>query len=309
MFLKLLIGLLLTLAVSATAYAQIGGTDSTAPPAATTPPKTHSTKFTISPSLDVSITSDSKEGSEVLSGDWLAALTAKIDMEGQVYQFASRLDATYGEHISEDVPQKTQDDLILSFTPSRMILPSIGLRLFLEVSGETQFTEGMVDSSETNFLDPLFVYQSLFLGKKISWTSDDGNRSFDMTAGVGYALQQTVAKNFLFRQNRNIQLSQTNPLKQADVTIESGYCALVDVNYSNTITNDLQFTAAAKTVALTKDQLTADFNNARITSIFSVGFQYLYFNLSYNGHLVYDPNVSLERELTQFLGFGFKANW
>ncbi len=314
MFSKLPAVALLCILITASAFAQQQNPDSTAAAVApsrdtTTAPNPYATKYTLSPSLNVSISSDSKQGYSVLSGDWLSVLSATMDKEGELYQFSARLDATYGQHISNALPQKTADNVVLSFTPSRTIVPSIGLRLLLEVAGQTQFTKGMVDSTVTNFSDPLFVYQSLFVGKKIIWASEDGQRSFNLTAGVGYALQQTEASNFLLRQNRNIVFTNTNPVQQPEITLESGYCAIVDVNYSNIITNDLQITAAAKTVALTKDELTMDFTNARVTSIFSVGFQYKFINLTYSGNLVYDPNVSLERDLSQFLGVGIKANW
>src|SRR5438105_3008028 len=142
MFLKLFAAALLTILGSAAAYAQ----DTTALPS--THPH-HTTKLHLSPSLDISLTSDSKEGNEVLSAEWLSALTARVFMDGEPDQFAGRIDATYGQHISELEPQKTQDDLIVSVTPSRTIVPSIGLRLFLEVTGETQFTKGYVDTAVT----------------------------------------------------------------------------------------------------------------------------------------------------------------
>ena len=233
-------------------------------------------------------------------------ISARVFMDGEPDQFQGRIDATYGQHISELVPQKTQDDLIVSITPSRTIVSSAGLRLFLEVTGETQFTKGNVDSAVTNFLDPLFVYQSLFLGRRFSAASEDGSMSFDLTAGLGYALQQTVANNFVLQQNRNIVVSANNPLNQSDVTIESGYSAILDVNYSKCVATDLRFTLDAKTVALTKDDVHFNFSNARVTSLFSLGIQYKIINLTYNGHLIYDPNLSLERELSQFLGFGIK---
>ena len=297
---KSIIVFLLTLHLSLTARAQEAVVDSTKPH--------HTTTLSLSPSLDISITSDNKEGSEVISAEWLAALSAKVFMDGEPDQFGGRIDATYGQHVSEQLPQKTQDDLIISLTPSRTVFPSLGLRLFLEVTGETQFTKGYVDTAVTDFLDPLFLYQSLYLGKRISGASADGNMTYDFTAGLGYALQQTVANSFVLQQNRNIVVTPTNPLNQEQVTIESGYSAIVDFNYSNNITTDLKFTVGAKTVSLMKGNLNANFKNARTTSLFSLGFQYKFVNLCYRGHLVYDPNVSLERELSQFLGFGLKLD-
>jgi hypothetical protein len=297
---KIFIALFLSYFIPTFAHAQDAPIDSTKP--------YHTTKSTLSYSLDVSVSNDSKAGSEVLSADWLSTVAAKVTMEGEPDQFDGRVNATYGQHISELVPQKTQDDLIVSMMPSRTIVSSASIRFFLEVTGETQFTEGHVDTATTNFLDPLFVYQSLFLGRRFSMASDDGTMSFDLTAGIGYALQQTVASNFVLQQNRNIVVTPNNPLNQSDVTIESGYSAILDVNYSKTAASGLQFTFSAKTVALTKDNLGGNLSDARVTSLFSLGFQYKIINLTYNGHLIYDPNISLERELSQFVGFGIKVD-
>lgn len=292
--------ILLSLLIGTAAFAQDATVDSTAPH--------HKTTSNLSLSLDVSVANDSKEGSEILSAEWRSALSAKVFMDGEPDQFAGRIDATYGQHVSELEPQKTQDDLIVSFTPSRTIVPAIGLRLFLEVTGETQFTEGHVDTTVTNFLDPLFLYQSLFVGKRLSSVSDDGMTQFNLTAGVGYALQQTMANSFILQQNRNVVVTANNPLNQSGVTIESGYSAIVDINYMKMTQSGLMFTLGAKTVALSKDDLKGELTKSRVTSLFSLVLQYKIVNINYQGHLVYDPNVSLRRELSQFLGFGLKLD-
>jgi hypothetical protein len=287
------------------AYGQQVAVDSTATPS---PAAHHATTSNLSLILNVNMSSDSREGNEVMSADWLSSVSAKVFMDGEPDQFAGRIDATYGQHVSELEPQKTQDDLIVSFTPSRTIVPVIGLRLFLEVTGETQFTEGHVDTTATNFLDPLFLYQSLFVGKRLSSVSEDGITQFNLTAGVGYALQQTMANSFILQQNRNIVVTANNPLNQSGVTIESGYSAIVDLNYMKMTQSCLMFTLGAKTVALSKDDLKGDLTKSRVTSLFSVVLQYKIVNINYQGHLTYDANVSLRRELSQFLGFGLKLD-
>jgi hypothetical protein len=257
-------------------------------------------------SFDLSIANDSKEGNEVLSADWLTSLSVRTFLDGPIDQFNGRIDATFGQHISYLTPQKTQDNLIVSFTPSRTILSSIDLRLLLEITAETQLTKGLVDTVVTDFLDPLFLYQSLFLGKRISANSENGSHTFDLTLGVGYALQQTFAEDFILEGNRNVVISETNPLNQLGVTIESGYSAIVDLNYSNDLTEGLNLMLGWKTVGMTKRDLVADPRDARVTSLFSLGLQFHAIQLTAKSHLVYDKNVSLRRELSNFSGFGIK---
>ncbi len=280
-------------------------------------PKPSPFQHTIEPSIGVTIQSNSSADSDALSAVWVVGLDANFFCDGEPWQFGAKLHAIYGQQSSETgIPRTIQDDLIASVTPSRTVLPALHIRLFLEMAGETQMAKGVAgDSSPTKFLDPVFVYQSLFLGRRFEDAADDGSWQYDLTTGVGYALQQTVAQNFILAQNRNIQITAQNPLSsvQNEITLESGYSAIVDFNLRDNIGQDLQFTSNWKTVAI--NRITGDslphastfFENARVTSLLLVGFVYHFIGISYSGNLTYDRNVSLRRSLEQSLVFGFKV--
>jgi hypothetical protein len=273
------------------------------------PVKKSNTKFSVTPSLGVTVESLSGDD-ETFTANWLAGLQSRLFVDGSYLQLGGSVYIKYGQLHSEEVPKKTQDDLIVSVTPSIPLIPGAGIRLFLETTGETQMAPGLVDDTvETNFLDPLFLYQSLFVGKRLSTSADDGSWNFDFTAGVGYALQQTFAQKFVLEQNRNFVITEESPLSsvQDQVTVESGYSAILDINFDEELASNLTFKTNFKTVALTKDEFIDDVANARATSLLLIGFQYKFVSLDYSGHLVYDRNISPRRSLEQSLVFGFKV--
>jgi hypothetical protein len=310
-----LIGLMLCICVRPTHAQQ----DTTAQATDTAVAPKSPFQHTFQPSLGVTVTSTSSGDSDNYSGIWVAGLDASFFYEGEPWQFGAKLHAIYGEQNSgSGPPRTTQDDLVLSVTPSRTILPGPQIRLFLETAAETQMGNGVVgDSTPTKFLDPVFVYQALFLGKRFEAAADDASWQYDLTAGVGYALQETVAQNFIFTQNRDIVITQQNPLSsvQNEITLESGYSAIVDFNLQENVGQNFQFTTGWKTVAINRiagpslPHASTFFENARVTSLLQVSLQYKFLAISYCGDLTYDRNVSLRRSLDQSLVFGYKGNF
>lgn len=275
--------------------------DSTAAP----PPEKHTTT-SLSTTLGVTIQNKSEGDDEVYSANWLAGLEGRLYSERGSDQIQISTRMRYGQqHSALAPPQKTEDDLILSITPS-IDLPGTPLRLFLENTAETQFRKGMVDTFETNFMDPLSLYEALFVGRRYNWQADDGNGSFDFTAGVGYALQQTVANQFVLKENR-VKISEKSPLgDQGSVTIESGYCAILEVNYQKKLGESSSIHFGFKNVALTKNDVSVSISNARATSLLGFGLQYSILTIDYSGHLVYDRDISLRRQVDQSLVFGVR---
>lgn len=274
-------------------------------------------QHSIQPSLGVTIESISEADQETFSAIWIAGMDANLFIDGEPWQFGAKLYARYGQqHTQNAFPVKTQDDLILSITPSRTIFPGPKIRLFLEITGQTQMAKGFAaDSAPTKFLDPLFVYQSLFLGRRFSNAAEDGSWQYDLTAGVGYALQETLAQNFILSGNRQFVVIDHNPLSnvQGEITLESGYSAIVDFNLQENIGENLQMTTGWKTVAINRVQTptlpeaTTFLENARVTSLLEFGLQYKFLSIDYSGNLTYDRNVSLRRSLDQSLVFGFRV--
>ncbi|MFI5201180.1 MAG: hypothetical protein ACHQNE_02185 [Candidatus Kapaibacterium sp.] len=279
-------------------------------------PKSSPVQHSIQPSLGVTIESSSEANQETFSAIALAGLDANYFADGEPWQLGMKLYARYGQQYSAAAPPvKSQDDLIMSITPSRTVLPGPKIRLFLETTGETHMAKGLADdSTPTKFLDPLFLYQSLFLGRRFSNQADDGSWQYDLTAGVGYALQETLAQNFILSGNRHFVVTDHNPLSsvQNEVTLESGYSAIVDFDWQEQIGENLQMNAGWKTVAINRVETPTlpaaktFFENARVTSLLEFGLQYKLLSINYSGNLTYDRNVSLRRSLDQSLVFGFK---
>ena len=283
----------------------------------TSAPKSPAVQHSVQPSLGVTIESTSETDQETFSAIAIAGLDANYFAGGEPWQLGAKLYVRYGQQYSADAPPiKSQDDLILSITPSHTIFPGPKIRLFLETTGETQMAKGIAaDSSPTKFLDPLFIYQSLFLGRRFSNSADDGSWQYDLTVGVGYALQETLAQNFILSGNRQFVVTDHNPLSsvQNEVTLESGFSGIVDFNWQEQIGDDLQMNAGWKTVAINRVQTptlpeaTTFLENARVTSLLEFGLQYKFLSINYSGNLTYDRNVSLRRSLDQSLVFGFKV--
>ncbi len=267
--------------------------------------------FSASPSLGVTFNNiDKSEEEETLTVQWLASLQSRFGYEGDLFQFNTSLFAQFGQLVTkENPPQKMQDDIILTAVPSITISDDLGLRIFFEVTGESDMGKGFVDDTiPTTFLDPLFLYETLFLGHKTNYQSEDGSKEFQFTLGVGYAFQQTIADKFVLEQNRSFVIDQNNPLQgiQDQFTLENGYSAILDIFYKNALSDDVLFKTSLKTVALTKKEFFNDIKQARIGGLMLTGFSYKFLSIDYTLRIVYDNNISTRRQLEQSLVFGLR---
>ena len=79
----------------------------------------------------------------------------------------SSLFAQYGQTKPKDSsPETLMDALILSITPSIPLIRKPAIRLFLETTGETKFSGDDQGDGSTGFIDPIFLYQTLFVGQR-----------------------------------------------------------------------------------------------------------------------------------------------
>lgn len=267
--------------------------------------------YVLSPSIGITFQNISKSDEETLTAQWLANIQARMQWEGRVFGLSSSLYLQYGQLHREGIePEKTQDNLIASITPSVAFLPSIGVRVFLETTAETQMKEGRVDTVVSRFLDPLFVYQTLFIGQKINSTAEDGTGEFNFIYGLGYAVQQTITDKFILESNRRYKLGPDNPLSnvQDQVTLESGISGVIDINARKQIGESFQFNTSIKVVMLGKEKTWTDYTKARVGSLALLSLSYGVFNLEYNMRLLYDSNYSLRRQIDQSLVAGLKIN-
>ncbi len=267
------------------------------------------TTFTFSPNIGFTYGKISNDGEESENLQWQMQVQSRFSYEGEPQQFNSTLFAQYGAQVSADAaPVKTQDNLILTVVPSRTLVKELGLRLFFEITGETEMGKGMIDTVETTFLDPLFLYESLFLGHKTHIFSEDESEEFEFIIGAGYAYQQTITNKFILAQNRQFIIDENNPLSkvQDQFTVEKGYSGILELAYSNNITDDLTFRMSSRTVALTKDRFSEGIENSRVGSLLLAGIQYSIFSIDYTMHILYDRNISPRRSLDQSMVFGLR---
>lgn len=267
--------------------------------------------FSASPSLGITFNNiDNSGDEETLTLQWIAGLQSRFGYEGNPLQFNASIFAQFGQLVTkENSPKKIQDNLLVTAVPSLILSDQLGLRIFFEVTGETEMGRGVVDDTiPSNFLDPLFLYETLFIGHKTNYQSDDGAREFQFTLGVGYAYQQTITNHFVLEQNRNFVIDQNNPLQgvQDQFTLEHGYSAILDIFYKNALSDNAAFKTSLKTVALTKKDFFNDITACRVGSLLLTGFSYSFLSLDYTLRIVYDNNISTRRQLEQSLVFGVK---
>ena len=190
--------------------------------------------------------------------------------------------------------------------PSWVIHTTYGLELFLETAGHTTVGEGEIDGYPTNFLDPLFLYQTVFVGQRFYEISEDEETEFDLIYGIGYAFQETVTKDFVLEGSRDFEIDPDNPLSnvQDQLILESGYSAIFKIYFTTAIAEDLYFETDMSFAAFTKDPAVDDIENSTANGIITASIQYEYFSLEYSFILNYDKNFSPRRQLDQTLILG-----
>ncbi|MDP4220599.1 MAG: hypothetical protein Q8916_10020 [Bacteroidota bacterium] len=269
----------------------------------------HLWHFSMTPSVGFTFQSISKDAEESEDLMWLGQLQAKLGYEGERFQLNNSLFLQYGARVSrESSPKKTQDNFMLSLVPSMTLSKKLGLRLFFEVTGETEMGEGLIDSQKTKFLDPLFLYETLFLGHKTRIASEDGGDEFEFVFGIGYAFQETRTSGFVLTENRSFVVNEGNPLEnvQDQFTVEDGYSAILQLDYTKRIGENFAFKTSMKTVALTKENFIKAAKNSRVGTLLVAGLQYKFLSIDYTLHMLYDKNISLRRQLEQTMVFGLK---
>jgi len=174
-----------------------------------------------------------------------------------------------------------QDAFILSITPSIPLIKVPKIRLFLETTAETNLGKGTIGDSPTSFLDPLFLYQTLFLGQKHYSYQKEDNTTWDLTYGLGYAFQQTLNKKF-----------ETVDIAGNNSNFESGFSGIIEANVNSKISESLSFVLNAKAVALSRENFFQDFDSSRRSILIRSGLFYKKVGVEYNYHQVHDLNLS-----------------
>lgn len=124
-------------------------------------------QFHIRPSLGLTFSDSNADGIRITNLQRLGTVNSDFDYIGSKFQVSSNLFMQYGERKMKDQDaEKLQDAFILSITPSIPFIKLPPILLFLETTAETSMGKGTIKDKPTSFLDPLFLYQTLFFGQK-----------------------------------------------------------------------------------------------------------------------------------------------
>lgn len=239
--------------------------------------------FHLRPSLGLTFTDSNADGERTTNLQWLGTLNSDFDYIGKKFDFSSTLFMQYGESkITGGDAEKLQDAFILSLTPSIPLIKIPVIRLFLETTAETSLGKGTINDVPTGFLDPLFLYQTLFLGQKHYSYQDKDHTTWELTYGLGYAFQQTVNKKF------EIQ----NDVNGGKSDFESGFSGIIECSINSQISESLSFVLNAKAVALSRENFFQDFDASRRSILVRSGLFYKKVGVEYNYHQVHDLNLS-----------------
>lgn len=238
-------------------------------------------QFHIRPSLGLTFGDSNASGTRVTNLQWLGTVNSDFDYIGKKFDLSWTLFMQYGESkVKGQDAQKMQDAFILSVTPSIPVIKVPKIRLFLETTAETTLGKGTIDDKPTSFLDPLFLYQTLFLGQKHYSYQKEDNTTWELTYGLGYAFQQTLNKKF-----ETVDIAGTN------AGFESGFSGIIEVNVNSKISESLNFVLNAKAVALSRENLFNDFDASRRSILVRSGLFFKKVGVEYNYHQVHDPNL------------------
>lgn len=265
--------------------------------------------FMLSPSLGFNLQSSSYErGKESISAQWLGSLRSKLDIYGDVFNFNSSVIAQYGQTITKDAPpMTTQDNLMISIMPSISLFESLQLRLFFDNVLQTSMDYTDNDGNPISFLDPAYLYHTLFVGQDYKWTNSESTSSFKIIYGVGYAVQQTYTDKYVLEENKDFVIDENNPLSdvQSHFTLETGYSGILKFTYDTMISDELSFYTDFSVAAITKDSFFEDVSKVSTNGVFYTALKYKFFSLEYSANLTYDEQIYSHRQLEQTLVFGF----
>ena len=248
--------------------------------------------FSIHPSLGLTLGMTNNEAVKSNSLQWLATLNSNIDYLGNKFDFSSSLFAQYGQSKkSGEDAEKIKDAFILSLTPSIPLIKKPAIRLFLETAAETNLGKGTLQGNPTGFCDPLFIYETLFLGQKHYSFQKEDKIKWELTYGLGYSFQQTFNNKFQIENN----------LTGSRQGFESGFNGILEFNMDYAIAKGVSFNFGSKAVVLSRQNIFSHFDEARKSILLNTGIFIRKIGLEYNYHFVHDLNLSLFSMVDQSL--------
>jgi len=259
-----------------------------------------STSFGLQPRLGITYTNSSKASGDNENLEWLFNLQSNFNYKGESFDFDADLLIVYGQMVRAGLhPEKTQDAFTLNLMPSIKLCDNPGLRLFLQIKAETQLSEGTIDNQQTNFLDPLFLTNTLFLGQKNNLIETTPDQQLKLTYGIGYSFQQIITNHFIVAGENS---SNNN------VEFINGPTAVFNIDFSKQITEDLKTGVSLNSLFLIKKDFFQSTSNSRFTAQIVANFDYKFISLQYINCLIYDKALSNRRQLDQSLVLGVKLD-
>lgn len=268
--------------------------------------------YSIVPSFDLTANTTVSKTREIynlqLGGKFKADLSYNV---GRV-NIRTLIDARLAQKVNSDrIPERTDDDFVMSVIPSFRLYADRILTLALDMTMQTQMTNTVVDEKYTkSFLDPVFFYQTLYLGHQYEWKSQDKKDYFLFRHGLGYALQQTSYSRFVLTSDRlGDRIGSQNPLteiqRKGGLKLESGVSYLAGMDYRSDLADDLKFRFESFGVMLSKTGFIGDPAESRAYFKVNPSLTYKnYLKLEYRLVTTYDKNYSKRRKLIQELTIG-----
>jgi hypothetical protein len=230
----------------------------------------------------------------------LLSFLANANYEGSNFNFDSELYIQYGQIVRRSLhPKKSQDNFILTLMPSFRIIKNPSMRLFWQAKAETQLRKGYLNDQETNFADPMFITNTLFLGEKSKLIKQTETQQFNITYGIGYSFQAIIKKHFQLT-------SETTPSMNAEFA--DGPTAILNFNFSKSFTDNINFNSSFNSLLLAKKNFVKSVKNSRFSSLFLASLEIYFISIEYSNRIVYDKELGDKRQLQQSLVVGFKLN-
>ncbi|MCX7589787.1 MAG: DUF3078 domain-containing protein [Patescibacteria group bacterium] len=217
------------------------------------------------------------------------------------FLFDSDFFIQYGQIIRKNHnPTKTQDQLILNLIPSIKLLNIPSIRLFLQTKGETQLRKGYIDDQVTNFADPLFLTNTLFLGEKSKILEQTDTQEFNITYGLGYSFQNIIRNKF----NISDEIEHSS-----DAEFKDGPTAVFNLNFSKLFNNNLSLMCSFNSIMLIKKFTFEDSNHLRFTSMLLAELKLYFVTFMYTNRFVLDKEISNSPQNNNSLILGFTINF
>lgn len=257
-----------------------------------------SINFSLQPSIGLTYTNTSENNGDSENLEWLLNLQSNFNYKSENFHFDSDLFINFGQIVKAgSYPEKTQDAFILNLMPSIILSDVPRLRLFLQSKAETQLKRGYIDDQETQFLDPLFLTHTIFVGEKKYLFETTEDQEFRLTYGLGYSFQQIIKKSFVLS-------DETKP--SSDAEFINGPSAVFNLNFSKQLNENVSIGVSLNSLFLMKKDFFKSTSNSRFSSLLLCSMEFSFLSIQYTNRLVYDKELSDRRQFDQSIILGFK---